>query len=100
MAEQRGPYISEDRDELYFPISDWTFNQARNEAVEWADEFHGNWGRTHYEGKQEIELHDCADWPYLEPGDDAHACPKEQCWVITTYEGTYRSVNHKNPSPA
>lgn len=83
---RRGPYVNEHEGEVYLPVADWTYNEARSEAAEFAEEMHGDWGRSHYDGKRDIELHDCEDWE----GGDCESCPPELAWCFTTYEGTYR----------
>lgn len=82
--QPRGPYVAEDDGiEVYLPVSDYTLNEARHEAALYAQDTIGNWGRVHYLGKHDVQLHE-HDW-----GEDC-ACIPEPTWTFETYEGTYR----------
>ena len=85
MSDKSGPYASVDGDELYLPTFDRTYNEARKEAAEWAQEMAWDFGRSRYEGKRQIQIHDHDDWEEAEDN-----CPQPMCWVFTIYEGTYR----------
>jgi hypothetical protein len=83
-VSKRGPYVEwDDGTEVYFPISDYTLNEARHEASLHAAETISAWGRSRYIGKRDIALHD-----HDQMTDDE--CPIEPVWVFETYEGTYR----------
>lgn len=82
---KRGPYVSEDGPEVYLPVSDWSLNEARQEAASHARmEMGENIGRVRYTGKRDITLHDHDDWWGCE------ACPAEPTWTFETYEGAWR----------
>jgi hypothetical protein len=82
----RGPYVDQDGDAIYLPVSDYPFNVARREAASLAEEMNGSWERTRYQGKHLRALHD-----HDEPWDGSDcACPPEQVWSFELYEGTYR----------
>lgn len=82
----RGPYVSENGPEVYLPVSDYSLNEARREAASHAWMTIGSWGRSKYDGKLEISLHD-----HDEPWDGSDCdCPREPVWAFSTYEGTYR----------
>lgn len=82
---KRGPFVSENGPEVYLPVSDYTFNEARHEAAQMAAEMVGGWGRSRYTGKREIALHDHDGW-----SDECAVCSPEPTWCFETYEGTYR----------
>jgi hypothetical protein len=81
---KRGPYVSEDGPEVYLPVSDYTLNEARHEAAQFAQDTIGGWGRARYLGKGNNRLHD-HDEPW-----DKDDCAFEAVWTFETYEGTYR----------
>ena len=81
---KRGPYISLDGDEMWLPVSDYSYNEARSTASEFADEMQGPWGRSRYEGKMEATMHDHDDFELCEK------CPSAPAWHFSLYEGTYR----------
>ena len=86
---KRGPYVGGSLTgygEVYFPDFDWTYNEARTAAAEYADEMIGPWGRSHYDGKRQIQIHDHDDWEEVTEDN----CPQPMCWTFSTYEGTAR----------
>jgi hypothetical protein len=81
---KRGPYINDEGSEVYLPVSDYTLNEARHEAANFAEEHVGDWGRARYTGKRDVPLHDHDDWW------GCKECPAVPSWSFETYEGTYR----------
>lgn len=79
-----GPYVSPDYDEVYLPVEHWTYNTARSEAADWAQQFIDTWGRSRYTGKRDVPLHDHEEWEYCE------SCPAVPAWCFDIYEGTPR----------
>lgn len=79
-----GPYISIDNDELFLPVGDWTYNMARSEAADWAQDFIDTWGRSRYTGKRYVPLHDHIDW------EECEVCPEILSWCFEIYEGSPR----------
>jgi hypothetical protein len=84
MTDKRGPYVNELQSKVYLPVSDYTLNEARHEAALHAQDTIGDWGRSRYEGKPKIQLHDHEDY------EMCNRCPYEAVWAFETYEGTYR----------
>lgn len=78
----KGPYISMDYDELYFPVEFWTYNKVRTEAAMWAEDLSDS--RSRYVGKTWAPLHNHDDWEYCEE------CPEVLVWHFEIYEGTPR----------
>jgi hypothetical protein len=83
-GRKAGPYQNEDGDEVYLPVSDWTYREALSGAAEFAREIMDRWGRSKYDGKRDIPLHDHDDWEGCED------CPAIPCWCFELYEGPYR----------
>ena len=75
MTNKKGPYVNEDQDQLYLPVSDWTYNEARSEAATWASEFSDDL-KSKYYGKIAVPLHDHEDWEYCEE------CPEILAWCF------------------
>ena len=82
---KRGPYVEESGPQVWFPTSDWTFNEARQDAASHAQETIGAWGRSRYLGKVSATCHDCEDWW------SCTSCASEPAWAFEMYEGTYRA---------
>lgn len=78
----KGPYVSIEQDQIYFPVEHYTYNEARSEAAGWAREFLDMWGRSKYMGKWMVPLHDHEDWEYCED------CPAVRAWHFDIYEVT------------
>jgi hypothetical protein len=85
VSDPRGPYVSENGDEVYLPVEGYTIAQARHAAASYAEEAIGSWGRARYTGRRSIPLHDCGDEWY-----SCEVCPPEPTWTFETYEGSYR----------
>lgn len=80
----RGPYVNEARSEVYYPVSDYSCNEARHQAANHAFETIGAWGRSRYRGRMDLRLHDEEDW------EECESCPSEPTWAFEMYEGSYR----------
>lgn len=92
MSGKRGPFVNEWDDEMYYPVRDWPYNDARSDVASHVEGTHGPWARTKYEGKLNTVLHD-HDEPWsgeIDPDYCVETCTDEPCWTFTTYEGTYR----------
>lgn len=80
----KGPYVSPDRDELYYPLEHWTYNRARADAAVMAREHFDDWGRSRYTGRINAQLHD-------HEGSEEGECPDQPCawvkaWSFDMYE--------------
>lgn len=85
----RGPYVSEDMGELWLPVEDRTYIEARREAAGWAAEFIGGFGRSRYLGRGVFRLCEHGADETCVPGSTE--CGDEEAWWFRLYEGTWRT---------
>ena len=89
--ESAGHSSTEDYGEILLPVSDYTYNEARVAAAEYAEEMLDLWGRSRYEGKATVALHDHDEpWPGEITDECLPTCTMERVWRFETYEGTAR----------
>jgi len=83
-AERPGPYVDEDGDLMFFPTSGWTYQQARAEAASMARDSIDLDGRSRFERKDMVPVHDHEDW------ESCSTCPSVECYVFELYEKGWR----------
>lgn len=74
-------YVSEDRDEIYLPVADYTFNEAQATAAEHAREIMDEWGRARFDHKSMVPVHDHDNW------EGCEECPAVMCYCFDVFEG-------------
>jgi hypothetical protein len=78
---KRGPYVEVNGPRVYFPVSDFTYPEARTEAARHARDT-GDWNsKSRYLGKNEFALHD-----HDEPWTDGDDCKPELAYAFEVYE--------------